>query len=101
MLKRKRNNEKPWKVTEHIDNALKEVPEPPEIELWDSVKKFLSTKADKILQDDYINDNVLNEKTIEEIKDEYNFDQIKGKVPPQLLVLIFLWWRQLEFFKCI
>ena len=88
MLKRKRNNEKPWKVTEHIDNALKEVPEPPEIELGDSVKKFLSTKADKILQDDYINDNVLNDKTIEEIKDEYNFDQIQdtfdtGKVPPQ------------------
>ena len=73
---------KPEKVIENIDNALNAVPEPPEIELGDSL-------INKILQDDYINDNVLIEETIEEIKDGYNFHQIKdafdeGKVPPQL-----------------
>ena len=80
--------EKSEKLIENTENALNEVPELPERELGDSLINVLSTKADKILQDDYINDNVLNDKTIEEIKDEYNFDQIKdtfdaGKVPPQ------------------
>ena len=49
----------------------------PEIELGDSLINVLSTKTDEILQDDYINDYALNEKTVEEIKDKYNFDQIK------------------------
>ena len=80
--------EKPEKVIENIDNELSEIPEPPEIELANWIIYILSTKADEILQDGYINDNALNEKTIEEIKNEYNFDQIKdafdeGKVPTQ------------------
>ena len=79
---------KPEKVIENIDNELSEIPEPPEIELANWIIYILSTKADEILQDGYINDNALNEKTIEEIKNEYNFDQIKdafdeGKVPTQ------------------
>ena len=50
---------------------------------------FHLTLKDEILQNDYINDNALNKKTIEEIRDEYNFGQIKDifdkeKVPPQL-----------------
>ena len=80
--------EKPEKVIENIDNELSEIPEPPEIELANWIIYILSTKADEILQDGYMNDNALNEKTIEEIKNEYNFDQIKdafdeGKVPTQ------------------
>ena len=66
--------EKPEKLNENTDNALNEVPEPPEIELGDLLINVLSTKADEILQDDYVNDNPLNEKAIKEIKDEYNFD---------------------------
>ena len=61
------------KVIENIDNALNEVHELPEIELADSLINIFSTNADEILQ----GDNVLNEKTIEEIKDSYDFDQIK------------------------
>ena len=81
--------EKLERVIENIDNALNKVPEPPEIDLGDSLINVLSTKVDEILQDDYRNYNVLNEKTIEKIKDEYNFDQIKDifderKVLPQL-----------------
>ena len=43
----------------------------------------------KILEDDYINDKILEDKTLEQIKEEYNFDEIKdafddGKIPPQL-----------------
>ena len=49
----------------------------------------LSTRADNIIQNDYVNDKVLNEKNIEDIKDEYNFEEIKDAfddrcVPPQL-----------------
>ena len=46
-------------------------------------------EAEDILEDDYVNDKVIQEKTIEEIKDEYNFDDIKDaiderKIPPHL-----------------
>ena len=61
--------EKPEKVIENIDNALNKVNELPEIELEDSLINVLSTNADEILQNDYINDNVLNKKTIKEVKD--------------------------------
>ena len=54
--------EKTEKLIENIDNALNEVPEPPELGLGDSLINVLSTKADEILQDGYINDNVLNKK---------------------------------------
>ena len=50
---------------------------------------MLTTEAAGILEDDYVNDKVIQEKTIEQIKDEYNFDDIKdafdeGRIPPQL-----------------
>lgn len=51
--------EKTEKVIKNIDNALNEIPDPPKIE------------------DVYVNDKVLNEKDIEDIKDEYNFEEIK------------------------
>ena len=51
--------EKTEKVIKNIDNALNEFPDPPKIE------------------DVYVNDKVLNEKNIEDIKDEYNFEEIK------------------------
>lgn len=51
--------EKTEKVIKNINNALNEIPDPPKIE------------------DVYVNDKVLNEKNIEDIKDEYNFEEIK------------------------
>ena len=56
---------------------------------------MLTTEAEGILEDDYVNDKVIQEKTIEQMKDEYNFDDIKyafdeGKIP-----------RQLEFFLVV
>ena len=77
------------KVIENTDNALNEIPDPLKIELGDPLLDVLSTKANDIIQDDYVNDKVLNEKSIEDIKDEYNFEEIKdsfddGSIPPQL-----------------
>ena len=88
----------PEKVIENIENALNEVLGLPEIELWDPLINVLSTKADEVLQDDYINDNVLNKKTIEGIKDGCNFDQIKD-IFDMGKAWIFLWQRQWKFFK--
>ena len=50
---------------------------------------MLTTEAEGILEDDYVNDKVIQEKAIEQIKDEYNFHDIKyafdeGKIPQQL-----------------
>ena len=58
---------------------------------------FLSTGAEGILADDYVNPEELQDKTIEQIKEEYKFNEIKdafdeGKIPPQLE--FFFWRRQ-------
>ena len=50
---------------------------------------MLTAEAEGILEDDYVNDKVIQEKTIEQIKDEYNFHDIKdafdeAKIPSQL-----------------
>ena len=51
------------RVIANRDKALIEVPEPPEIELIDCwYIYFLSTIADEIVEDNYINNNALNEK---------------------------------------
>ena len=55
----------------------------------------LSTDAEEILKDDYVSDKVLEDKTIEQTKDEYNFDEIKDafderEIPTQLK--FFFWF---------
>ena len=72
-----------------MENALNEILDPPKIELVDPLLDVLSTKVDDIIQDNSVNHKVLNEKNIEDIKDGYNFKEIKdafddGRVPPQL-----------------
>ena len=49
----------------------------------------LSTDAEDFLKDYYVSDNVLEDKTIKQIKDEYKFDDIKDafddeQIPPKL-----------------
>ena len=51
--------------------------DPPKIELGDPLLNSLSTEAENILEDDYVNDKNVEQKTIEQLKDEYNFDEIK------------------------
>ena len=38
---------------------------------------FLSTDTEKILTNDYVNGKKLQDKTLEQIKEEYKFDEIK------------------------
>ena len=80
---------KPEKVIEIIDTAIYKIPDPFKIEIGDPLLNVLSTDAEDISKDDSVTDKVVEDKTIEQIKDEYNFDDIKdtfddGKIPPQL-----------------
>ena len=63
-------------VLEDIDTAIYETPEPPELEIGDSLLNFLSTYAEKILTDDYVNNKNLQDKMLEQTKEGYNFDEI-------------------------
>ena len=49
------------------------------LEFADEILNVLDN-AENILQNDYVSDRVLNEKNIEEIKEEYNFDNIKNEL---------------------
>ena len=73
------------KIIDEIDNAVYEIPDPAKPELRD----LLLREHMDISADDYVNDKVIEEKTIEQLKDEYKFDEIKdafdeGAVPHQL-----------------
>ena len=83
--------------------AIYKIPNPPKITIGDPLLNILSTDADDILKDDYVNDKVLENKTIEQIKDEYNFDDIKdafddGQVSPSLNVF---WWSKWKLCQCL
>ena len=84
------------KPKEDNDTAFYEIPEPPKLEIVDPLLDFLSTDAEKILKKDCVNDKNLQDKKLEQIKEEYNFDEIKDafdkvKILPQL---DFFFWRR-------
>ena len=64
---------------------MKSVPSPPRLELSDKILKVLRDGED-IINDEFVKVEVLDDKEMQEIKDEYNFDNVKnefdeGKVP--------------------
>ena len=88
--------EKPKKrVLEEIDNKILDLPAPPKIELGDGLAHALGTEAEEILENKYINSKKLQDKTLQNIKEEYNFDDIKDafdEASPYQARFIFLWW---------
>ena len=85
-----RTKPEPEKVIENIDMTIYEIPDPPKIEVGYPQLNILSTDVEDILKDNYVNGKVLEDKTIEQIKDEYNFDDLKdafddGQVTPSLI----------------
>ena len=87
-----------------MDDTLRELPQPQKLELDDSLLNVLSAKADDILNTDYINDKKLNEKEIEDIKEEVDFENIKntldeGNIPQQLE--FFFGGDNENFFNCL
>ena len=65
------------RVLEEIDKIFLELPDPPKIELGDALVHMLGTEVENILEDKYLNSKELEDKTLENIKEEYNFDEIK------------------------
>ena len=76
-------------ILEGVDTVIYEVPEPPKIEIRDHLLKFMSTDAENILVDDYVKPGDLQDRAIEQIKEEHKFDEVKdtfaeGKSPLSL-----------------
>ena len=65
------------RVLEEIDEKVLELPDPPKIELGDALAQVPGTEAEDILEDKYLNSKELEDKTLENINEEYNFDEIK------------------------
>ena len=63
------------------------MPDPPKIELDDSLLNTLGARAEDILADDIVNDKVIEQKTIAQIKDKYNFDEIKDAFDKELFLI--------------
>ena len=63
-------------IIDEIDTAIYEIPYPPKLEL-DDFLNALGRETVEILKDDFVSDKSLEEKTIEKIKEEYNFDEMK------------------------
>ena len=94
-----RTKPEPEKAIENINMAIYEIPYPPKIEIRDPLLNILSTDAEDILKNNYVNDKVLEDKTIEQIKAEFNFDDIKDAFdnrqvsPPPSNLNFFSWWK--------
>ena len=77
------------KIIDEIDDKIYEIPDLPKLELGDQLLNTLGAEAEDILEEDFISLKELEDKTIEQIQDEYNFDEIKdafdrAAVPHQL-----------------
>ena len=80
------------KINDQIDRAIYELPDPPKIQLGDPLLNILSTEAENILADNYVKDLKIEEKTIEGLKYEYKFNEIKDVFDEGAVS------RQLDFF---
>ena len=72
-----------------MDNTIYKLPGPPKLELRDGLLNVLHTETDNILDKKFVNIKEEEDSVLEQLKDEYNFDDIKdafdkGTVPHQL-----------------
>ena len=80
----------PVAVNSEIDELMKSVLSPPRLELSDEILKVLSNRED-VINDDFTKVEEHDDRDVQQIKDEYSFDDIKnefdkGKVPKVLEV---------------
>ena len=72
------NNKKQKISKRQIDDTLSKLPKPIMIEVDISLLNVLLTKADGILNTDYINEKELNGKLTEDVTEENNFEKTKN-----------------------
>ena len=78
-------------VTKEIDELMKSVPSPPRLELPDKILKVLRDGED-VINDDFVKVEKNDDEDIQEIKDKYNFEDIKNEFDHEKVLEI------LEFF---
>ena len=93
ILTREKEKAKDEKVSDA--NKIYELLKIPKLKLGDRLANALGTEGEKILEDNLLQAKELEDKNIEQIKEEYEFDKIKDvfdkrTVSPQLD--FFLWW---------
>ena len=66
------------KIIDKIDTTIYEMPDLPKTELGGSLLNTLGTRAGDILANEFVNNKDIEQKTIEQIKDKYNFDEISN-----------------------
>ena len=91
MTKEKKEEEKE-KVLDEIDDKIYELPDLPKLELGDQLLNTLGAEAKAILEDNFVTSKELEEKTLENVKEEYNSDEIKDAFDDAVVL------HQLEFF---
>ena len=75
-----------------IDDKIYEISNLPKLELGDGLANVLGPQAEDILKEKFVNPKELEYETLENIKEEYNFDEIKGAFDEASVT------KQLEFF---
>ena len=89
VMTKERKEEEKEKIIDEIDENIYELPDLPKLELGDQLRNTLGAEAEDILKAEYVTSKELEDKNLEEIKEEYNFDEIKdafdhAAVPSQL-----------------
>ena len=77
------------KLEKKIDDTIHELPDLPKLEFSDPILNVLGAEAEDILEDNFVSSKELEDKTLENIKEEYGFVEIKdafddAAVPHQL-----------------
>ena len=72
-------------IKHEIYELMRNITSPPSLELYDEILNF-SKDAEDMINNDFVRVEELEDKDIQEIKDEYNFEDIKnefddGKIP--------------------
>ena len=61
-----------------IDDTIYEMPEQPDLELGDGLIDRLGVKANGLLDSNFVTPQEENDVVLEQIKEDYNFDEIKN-----------------------
>ena len=59
-----------------MDDTIYELPDYPKPELGDGLLNTLGVEADDILDQEFVNKKQQEDEVLEQIKEEYNFDEI-------------------------
>ena len=89
MLTKEKEEETKDRVFKEIDDKIYEIPDRPKLELVDGLANILGAEAEDILKENFVNPKKLEDEALENIKEEYGFEEIKNafdetSVPEQL-----------------